>query len=247
MPRSTFSATTALAAALAIAACGSGQAGDGAGDAPPPGQDRERAAAVDAHFVAQMIPHHESAVEMGEVARGRAEHSEVSRLAEDIVRTQKEEIRELRALQDDLDPATGAPPRGMGMMGGEDLGALREADPFDRAFIDAMVPHHLMAVHMSQMVRRAGRDARVRQLAARIEAAQRREIEQMDDWRERWYGAPVEGGGPGAGHAPCRAWARAAVRTTGWAHPPETGTASCSRPPPALGPPTAPAHAGRPG
>jgi Domain of unknown function (DUF305) len=88
----------------------------------------------------------------------------------------------------------------MGMMGGEDLGALREADPFDRAFIDAMVPHHLMAVHMSQMVRRAGRDARVRQLAARIEAAQRREIEQMNDWRERWYGAPVEGGGPGAGH-----------------------------------------------
>jgi len=191
--------STALLAALglvAVAGCGSGQQG-----APPPepragGPSAER---VDAHFVAHMIPHHESAVDMGRLALERAEHRELRDLADGIVHTQTAEIRELRELERDLAPATGPMPPGMEMMGHEDIGALRRADPFDRAFIDEMVPHHQMAVNMAQIAIRDGRDPRVRALGEQIETSQRREIDQMNGWRDEWYGAPVPGGGTGSG------------------------------------------------
>jgi uncharacterized protein (DUF305 family) len=42
---------------------------------------------------------------------------------------------------------------GGGMMGADDLNTLRTltGDAFDRAFIEQMVPHHQMAVQMSNM------------------------------------------------------------------------------------------------
>ncbi len=55
-----------LLAALAAAGCGGD---DGGGEAQP---ERVTGNGVDRAFVAAMIPHHESAIEMAEIARDRA-------------------------------------------------------------------------------------------------------------------------------------------------------------------------------
>ncbi len=51
-----------------------------------------------------MIPHHESAVEMAEVAQRQGEGAFVRGLAEDIIRTQQAEIATLRREDGALPP-----------------------------------------------------------------------------------------------------------------------------------------------
>jgi uncharacterized protein (DUF305 family) len=64
---------------LAVAGCGSDE-NSGSGESAG-GNGTHRA------FVAGTIPHHESAVEMAEIARQRGESEFVKQLADDIVRT----------------------------------------------------------------------------------------------------------------------------------------------------------------
>jgi uncharacterized protein (DUF305 family) len=66
---------------------------------------------------------------------------------------------------------------------------LRRAQPFDRAFIYAMIPHHEAAVQMARDAReRAGRPE-LRALAGENIRAQEREIRRRRGWRTAWYGS----------------------------------------------------------
>jgi uncharacterized protein (DUF305 family) len=62
--------------------------------------------------------------------------------------------------------------------------------PFDRAFIDTMVPHHEAAIQMAKVAKRAGlsKPALVK-IANTIVATQGKEIAQMRAWRKAWYGS----------------------------------------------------------
>ena len=63
------------------------------------------------------------------------------------------------------------------------------AVPFDRAFIDAMVPHHRSAIEMAREARSAGlSQPDLIDVARNIIATQQSEIAQMLDWRREWYG-----------------------------------------------------------
>lgn len=62
--------------------------------------------------------------------------------------------------------------------------------PFDRAFIDAMVPHHEDAIEMAQAAKEAGLSApELVQVADDVVATQQAEIDRMLEWREEWYGS----------------------------------------------------------
>jgi uncharacterized protein (DUF305 family) len=64
------------------------------------------------------------------------------------------------------------------------------AVPFDRAFIDAMVPHHQSALAMASAAKKAGLSERALiQVANNIVAGQQAEIDQMRRWREDWFGS----------------------------------------------------------
>ena len=76
-----------------------------------------------------------------------------------------------------------------------DLPMLRRVQPFDREFIDMMVPHHQAAIVMARMELAGGDDAEAKALATEIIEAQSREIEQMNEWRTDWYGSPSPAGG----------------------------------------------------
>jgi len=168
------------------------------------GDDTASAEGVDRAFTAEMVPHHESAVDMAEVALLRTKRPEIRGLAEDIIRTQNDEIAQMRALDQRL-ADDGAAKGSLGMddsMIGMDMDAtaLDDAEPFDRAFIDMMIPHHQGAIRMARMQLDQGTDAETRRLAEAIIAAQSKEIEQMNAWRKEWYGETSPAGGvPAAG------------------------------------------------
>jgi len=161
---------------------------------------------IDRAFAASMIPHHESAVDMGRLAGKKAGHAELRALAGDIVRSQTAEIRTLRRAERGL-AREGVRPGDLGLdeqlMGmGMDVHGLGSARPFDRAFIDMMVPHHNGAIRMSEIELDRGASRPLRRLARAIVDAQTREIRRMERWRKAWYGsddAPDVHGEPG-GH-----------------------------------------------
>lgn len=64
-----------------------------------------------------------------------------------------------------------------------------QAAPFDQAFIDAMVPHHMMASQMAQLAVTKARHPQLRRLAQMMVRDQSREIAQMKRWRKAWYGS----------------------------------------------------------
>jgi len=74
-----------------------------------------------------------------------------------------------------------------GMMGNMDAGKLANQRPFDRAFIDAMIPHHESAIEMANVALEESEDPEIREIALGIVDAQEREIEQMRTWRDEWY------------------------------------------------------------
>jgi uncharacterized protein (DUF305 family) len=157
---------------------------------------------VDGAFVSQMVPHHESAIEMAEVAKENAEHPEIVQLANDIVRTQGAEIEALNQIHDRVfgGPMDSQDHGGLGMdesmMGMDmDMKSLETAKPFDREFIDQMIAHHQGAIRMARVELRDGEDQEAKDLATAIVDAQVAEIEQMNRWREEWYGAPSPSGG----------------------------------------------------
>lgn len=166
----------AVAGALLVAGCGDSESSS----------DGSSAAAgnpVDRAFVADMIPHHESAVQMAQIAQRRGTSEFVKKLADDIVRTQNAEISTMRAADQRLKNAgvtkgsLGVPEHMMGM--DHDAASLKTADPFDRAFLQMMIPHHEGAVTMSKAEIAKGKDPELKLLAESIITSQQREITQM--------------------------------------------------------------------
>lgn len=68
--------------------------------------------------------------------------------------------------------------------------ATASSAPFDRAFIDAMVPHHRTAIEMVRAARAAGlSEPELVAVADDIVESQGAEIDEMLDWREDWFGS----------------------------------------------------------
>ena len=177
------------AIAVAVSACGDDE-GSGSGAS---------ANGVDRAFVAEMIPHHESAVEMAEMAEEKAQHGEVKKLANAIVDAQNAEIETMNGLAKEMDDEgvkkgdLGMAMDDMGMSG--DMSMLEDAKPFDREFIDMMIPHHQSAIRMAQMQLDKGKDPETKKLAQAIVDSQAKEIDEMNTWRVEWFGAISPAGG----------------------------------------------------
>ena len=145
----------------------------------------------DRAFIDAMVPHHEGAVEMARVALKRAEHPEIRNLAEEIISAQRSEIELFGEIREreygSAESTMEMNEMDMEAMGMSDPEELAQADPFDKAFIDAMIPHHESAIAMAEVARRETNDPEIREIAGDIVSAQEREIEQMKQWRQQWY------------------------------------------------------------
>jgi uncharacterized protein (DUF305 family) len=146
----------------------------------------------DERFINAMVPHHQGAIGMANVALDNAEHPEIRELAQNITSAQQSEIDELKAIKQRLygtsEVPTEASPeemKTMGMMA--DPNELANQQPFDKTFIDAMIPHHQSAIDMAQVAYEQTGDPEIKDLALGIVTAQQQEIQQMTDWRQEWY------------------------------------------------------------
>jgi uncharacterized protein (DUF305 family) len=181
----------ALLAALAVIAVAVVVVGFGGDDENTTGASGNT---TDAAFIADMTAHHQGAIDMAKLAQKKADHAEIRTLADDIISAQQREIATMKAVRDDMH-AMGTREGGhMGMsrhaMGMDmDMNALENATPFDKAFIDAMVPHHQGAIVMARALLNKGEQPALRKMANDIISAQTKEIAQMKQWRKAWYGS----------------------------------------------------------
>lgn len=153
---------------------------------------------IDRHFIEQMIPHHEGAIEMARLALEKGKHPEIKSLAQAIIEAQQKEIDDMKGWYKSwygVDvPETSQHMMGGQMMGGSmhmdsmsgDLEDLKNAKDFDLEFINQMIPHHEMAVMMATMLKSSTDRSEMKTLADNIITSQTREIEMMRSWTKEW-------------------------------------------------------------
>ena len=147
---------------------------------------------ADAHFIVMMIPHHEGAIAMSELALSRARRPEIRALAKRIIASQSREITQMRQWYRQwtgTDAPSWASGAGHGMGMGTSLEALKNASDFDRAFIEQMIPHHRMGVMMASHAQWNTQQPELRQLEEAMVRVQSQEMEQMAQWYQKWYGS----------------------------------------------------------
>lgn len=180
-----------VSALLTLAACGSEEPGSGssAGTASTSSSTSGSTQAGrqdDVRFAQMMIPHHEQAVEMAELALQKDTSARVRQLAEQIRAAQDPEIATMtRWLEQWGAPMTSdqghAGHGGGGMMSEEDLEELSAADgrSFETMWLEMMVEHHEGAVVMAQDVLETTASPEVKALAQAVVAGQTQEIATM--------------------------------------------------------------------
>ena len=163
------------------------------------GNRNEMMGSIDRHFIEQMIPHHEGAVAMAELALQKSNRPEIKSLATAIIEGQSKEIKDMKAwyrdwFGDDVPKvSTGMMDNGMmsqsgrHMGGKEEMANLENAPDFDKAFLEAMISHHQLAIMMAQMLEAGTNRPEMLQLAKNITISQSKEIEDMQSWYQAWY------------------------------------------------------------
>ncbi len=167
-------------------------------------------APFDRQFIDMMVPHHQSAVAMAQVALTRVQHPQIKSLARSIIADQNSEISQMKTWRQQWYGSSTTPSManmpmlpGMkmsmsGMMMVHDIASLKTATPFDKVFIDDMTPHHQMAIDAATLELARGSHQQLKDLALAIIKGQSREEGLMEAYRELWYGGM--GGMSGMGH-----------------------------------------------
>ena len=144
---------------------------------------------ADQKFVQEMIPHHEQALELADMALDPTlmASEQVKALASQIKAAQDPEIdvmtqwltewdQPLMDMSEDHSMAM------EGMLSIDELGALGQltGEEFDQAWVSAMIAHHKGAIKMADTVKAEGESALVQELADAIIQAQKSEIDTLE-------------------------------------------------------------------
>jgi uncharacterized protein (DUF305 family) len=151
-------------------------------------------------FLDAMIQHHKRGGDAAKIAVERAEHPELKAMAESMITSEDAQIAKMKELRQTWYgtpglPASILPSDEKAELNGtdttkemsKDLGGLKDANPFDLAFIDAMVPHHQGAVEMAKEAAVQAQQPETKALASIIARDEQMEIDQMRAWRDAWY------------------------------------------------------------
>ncbi len=198
-------ATLAIAAALTtgLAACSSNTGTDNAGGSTPAASTVAAGSATDVAFAQSMIPHHQQAVEMADLALNPAADAspEVKALAKQIKGAQDPEIQQMSKWLAQWGAPSAMPGAGeagdlsgmdhsghdmggmtmSGMMTAEDMQTLSQASgqEFDTMWVQMMIAHHQGAVQMAEHVKASSNNPEVTAMADQVITAQNEEIATM--------------------------------------------------------------------
>ena len=133
-------------------------------------------------FAQGMIPHHQQAMDMSNMALKNGASPEVKKLAKAIIAAQGKEISQLKYwLTATKSSMTMGHDMGMsGMLSKNDLIALKKlkGSKFDTAFLQAMIAHHEGALEMVSMLDRT-KNSEAKKIAIDIRTGQSAEISVM--------------------------------------------------------------------
>ncbi len=158
------------------------------------------------HFLTGMIPHHQMAISMSQIATKNSDNPQVRDLARRIISEQRPEIQQMqRFLAHNgvrgYQPATTSDEQAVL----QELRTLRGTE-FDRAFLTEMTGHHQAAISgehgmlgASECLDRAAQPG-LRQLCSNIDSTQTQEIQEMQMLLGEAVGMPTDHGGMG-GHS----------------------------------------------
>ena len=138
----------------------------------------------DIMFLQMMIPHHQQAIEMSDLALTKSSDSELLALAKDIRDGQGAEIVKMKAWLDkagaDLDPGHSMGHDMGGMLGDSELAALKAATgkSFDLLWLKGMTGHHDGAIDMAAMIENA-ENAEIKSFGQAIVTTQSAQNKQM--------------------------------------------------------------------
>jgi len=144
---------------------------------------------ADIMFAQMMIPHHEQAIELADMALDPTlmASEQVKALASQIKNAQDPEIDLMAQWLDEweqplMDMSVDHSMTMEGMLSVDELGAIGQmnGEEFDQAWIGAMIAHHKGAIEMANTVKAEGESALVQELADAIIEAQKSEIDTLE-------------------------------------------------------------------
>ncbi|MET9270520.1 DUF305 domain-containing protein [Kribbella sp. NPDC003557] len=181
--RTTAASAALLAAVFGLAGCGDSDKATEQTSATAPAAAFNDA---DVEFATRMIPHHQQAVTMADLALQKATTAEVKTLATAIKAAQAPEIEQLSGWLKAWGKPVPTPGEHdghtmAGMMNPQEMDDLTKASGsmFDRMWTDMMIKHHQGAVAMAKTEQTSGKDAASVALAKTIQTAQTTEIATM--------------------------------------------------------------------
>jgi uncharacterized protein (DUF305 family) len=145
--------------------------------------NNSRYTGADIMFLQMMIPHHQQAVDISNLAMKTSKDSELLALAKKIAADQAAEIIQMKAWLKDAGAGTdmGHSMEGMGgMLNDAELSALNAetGTKFDLLWLKGMTGHHDGAIHMTTMIRDAS-NPDIKAFGEKVVADQSAQIEQM--------------------------------------------------------------------
>jgi uncharacterized protein (DUF305 family) len=146
----------------------------------------------DLQFIDKMIPHHQGALMSSEHMISTSKRPEIRLLYENIQKSQSEQIEQMQEWRKEWYPDAGQLPgmmgdgqtgsmMGSGMMDGSMQGMMG-GNALDTMFLKMMIPHHQMAVDMSEEALSKAEHPELRNLAQEIRDEQSSEIELMQEY-----------------------------------------------------------------
>ena len=153
--------------------------------------------AFDEAYIADMLAHHEGALNMSEQAMAVTAHEEIRTLASNIVQSQSAELMIMRTWQKEWgykETMSGGHGShgGAGMDMGGDMVEMQNklqgltGEEYDKEFLKQMIVHHEQAVEMSKYAADNAKHQEVKDLASAVISAQTTEINQMKQWQKQW-------------------------------------------------------------
>ena len=153
----------------------------------------------DLQFIDQMIIHHQGAIMSAEHMIAGSERPELRQLSENIQTSQAEQIEQMRTWREEWYPDAGPTfemdptqmQEMMGdnqmqeMMGDEHMQEMMGTDETDAMFLRMMIPHHQLAIDMSEQALDNVEHSELKELAQQIIDEQSAEIELMEGYLER--------------------------------------------------------------
>lgn len=150
-----------------------------------------KGANYDRNFIADMMVHHQGAIDMANLALSNSARPEIKTMASDIVNAQSSEISQMKQWQKDWGYVSAS-------SGGHDMTTMdnmavmtselkgKTGSEFDKAFLTQMIMHHESAIDMARPAASNAQRQEVKDLAKAIITAQTAEIAKMKQWQKDW-------------------------------------------------------------